>query len=173
MARGQSQFGRGSRLRKVWSSFGLSDNVAITTTQIILGSVDIPIGGALEATVLRIRGEYLVMGVPNAANDSDVIGLGIIVVRNEAFDAGGVSVPGPISQIGSDSWMWHSITPIDAMGLTAESAVSLTSNRRVIVDSKAMRKVPEGSTVILVGQASTGDFSTVTVHGQARVLLGV
>ncbi len=173
MARSFRSSGRGARLRKTWLGFTI-DNVSLTTTQASMGSVALGTAILADATVLRVRGEIMIIGTPDAATDSDVVGLGLVVVRSEAATAGGTSLPGPIGQVSSDSWLWHQFVPLDAMGATTEALARTggTAFHRVTVDSKAMRKLPQGSDLILVGETLTGEFVSVLALGGIRVLLG-
>ena len=171
MARARSA-GRGARLRKTWQAITPFPNVTVGITQVILGSLSLALGSVVEATVLRCRGALLCHAVPDAAGDAGVLGLGIMVVRTSAALVGGVSVPGPIDDDGSDSWLWHQYVPFDAINATG--AVNLLGSlvARVEIDAKAMRKLPEDSTVALIGQMSAGLFSTVEVGGGMRILVG-
>ncbi len=173
MARARSA-GRGSRLRKTWQAIPVADNAIASTTQQAIGSITIAEGSALEATILRSRGELLITATPDAGGDSDVLGLGIVVVRANALAVAGVALPGPIADQGSDSWLWHAYIPLDAFGAANEAAAQLVNScqTRVMIDSKAMRKLPEDSAVVLMFELLTGDFAVVNVSGGCRFLLG-
>ena len=174
MARGFAGQGRGARLRKSWSAMTVADVVVMSTTQAVIGSVSLGAGSGLEATVLRSRGELLVTASPDDVADSDILGLGLIVVRAAALAAGGVSVPGPILDQSSDSWLWHQYVPLDAFGASTEATARTGGSAwsRVVVDAKAMRRLPEDSAVVLVGELTSGDFASVIVSGGVRFLLG-
>ena len=164
--------GRGARLRKTWSAMTLLSPTALSTTQSVLGSVSIASGSALEATVLRCRGQLLCFAIPDASTDSAVLGLGLIVVTASALAVGGVSVPGPLEDQESDSWLWHQYIPFDAIAANAgiDRLGSLVA--RVDVDAKAMRKVPGDSAVVLMGQLNTSTMASVQVTGGIRMLFG-
>ncbi len=155
---------RDGRMSKSWLGMAVvTANRVITATQSAVSSgIALP-EGAEDSTILRVRGEILVVGVPNAATDVDTIGLGLIVVQTNAFTVGGTSLPGPIDQAGAD-WMWHRYVHLDAVTLTAGDPQAITVNERIIVDSKAMRRFPQGTTVAFVGEATTGDFASVEVR---------
>ena len=165
--------GRGGRLRKTWSSMSVLSPTAITTTQSILGSMTVAAGGGIEATILRCRGQLLCSAVPDAGTDQAMLALGLMVITSSALAVGGVSVPGPIEDVDSDSWLWHRYVPFDA--IAAASGIDRLGSlvERVEIDAKAMRRVPEDSALALVGQIDTSLFVNVTVSGGMRVLLGV
>ena len=170
MARGRTS-GRGNRLAKTWSRFGFS-GVAVSGAQSILGSVTFTTGSGLEATILRSRGQCLLACTPNAVADVEVIGLGIIVVSESAFAAGAASLPGPIADISSDSWLYHSLHGFDAVAATAGDGQSITLNERVEIDSKAMRRLPEGNVVVFMAEALVGSMVDVAATGGLAILLG-
>ncbi len=174
MPRGRSS-GRGSRLRKVWSNMLILADATITTTQQIIGSVTISEGSLVESTLLRSRGELLVTATPDAATDKDVVGLGLCIVSANALAVGGTSIPGPIADMGSDLWLWHRFVPLDAMGATTEVAARTggTAWARVVIDAKAMRRVPQDSAVVLVAELNSATFASVVMVGGCRFLFGV
>ena len=163
--------GRSTQLRKSWSNMTPATAVAIGATQAVIGSVSIAESSLVAPTLLRSRGNLLVNAVPDAATDSDTIGLGLIVVHTNALAAGGASLPGPIADQGAD-WLWHMYVPLDAAGATAEAAVNNWNLMRIEVDSKAMRRVPEDHAVVCMGEVDAGLFASVSVTGGIRFLFG-
>ena len=164
---------RGTRMRKTWQTGGSFGATVITAAQIILSAVSNVEGSGLDFTVLRTRGQFLVTGIPDGAADEEVVGLGICVVTLAALAAGGTAMPGPINAAGSDAWLWHTFVPLDSMGLTGESPTGWGSSIvRIEVDSKGMRKLPEGYAVALVGETFGAEFASVEVAGGIRFLFG-
>jgi len=166
MPRGRST-GRGARLRKIWAGVVIAD-VAVSTTQAVVATI---VSG-LDNTVLRIRGNILVFATPDAAGDSDVLGLGFAVVTDDAASAGGTAVPGPIASPTVDTWLWHQYVPLNAVGRTAIGADNLGCVARVEIDSKAMRKMPPGKSLALISELSTGEMALVNISGGFRALFG-
>jgi len=144
----------------------------MTTTQSVIASITLAEASLLDATVLRTRGELIVVAIPDAATDSDVLGLGLIVVSAAALSVGGTSVPGPIADVSNDGWLWHRFVGLDAAGDTAVDASSNASVVRVEIDAKAMRRMPQDWALVLMGELTSGDFAQVTVTGGVRTLLG-
>jgi len=163
--------GRSSRLSKSWTNMTVADRVTIGTTQTVIGSVTIAEGAGQANTLLRSRGGLMVWGEPDASTDSDVCALGLIVVHSNALAVGGTSVPGPLNDQGAD-WLWHRYVPLDAGIATGVVGDNILAIERFELDSKAMRRVPEDSSVVLIGEVSVGDFAAVFVSGGVRFLLG-
>ena len=161
---------RGRPMAKHWHLLSASGQTSVGTTQASLASF-VPAVGLAAQTLLRSRGELLLVGTPDATTDSDVIGLGLLVAQIAAINAGGTSLPGPINDPGV-AWLWYALIALDSGANTAKTATSLTSNHRIEVDSKAMRKKPDGMGVVLVGEATSGDYAAVTVTGAIRLLFG-
>ena len=162
---------RGSTIsHKFWQGSIQSSRIAITATQAQMLSILFAEGE--NETLLRSRGQILITGTPSAASDSDVVGLGLIVVSQNALVAGGASLPGPVSDLGAD-WLWHSFVPLDA-GADASlvDPGAITYIHRVEVDSKAMRRIPPDKAVVLMAQLTTGDFSAVILQAGIRFLFG-
>jgi len=152
---------------KAWSGATASGQVTVVATpKVIITSTTT---SGVAATLLRTRGEILITAAPNAATDSDVIGLGIIVIKQAAAVVGGASVPSPVDDL-TASWLWHRFLCMDAAGATAQSDASISNNVRVEVDSKAMRKMTPQDAIVLIAQAADGDFSVVNIQAALRFL---
>jgi len=160
MARGRA----GPRGTKAWDGFTFNET-ALALTQVVLGFT----AAGEPVTFLRNRGNILVKGTPDAATDDDIVGFGIITVSDNARAVGGSSVPGPIADPDAP-WIWHQYVPLQAgsAGLLGDDIGSIV---RVDIDSKAMRRMTPNENLILVGELSTGLFSTVTVNGGLRSLI--
>ena len=123
-------------------------------------------------TVLRFRGEVLIQVVPDAAGDETVVGLGITVVHANAAAAGGASLPGPMADIEAD-WLWHQFVPLRSIAATAASDVGLGLQARVVIDSKAMRKVEKDEVVVFMAELGTTTVASAVILGGLRILSGL
>ena len=90
---------------KSWIGVTTSGQQALGQVQAVMASIGIA-EGTVRETLLRSRGEVSLAFGANAGGDSDVVGLGLIVLHSNAVSVGGSSVPGPINDIGAD-WLWH------------------------------------------------------------------
>ena len=156
----------GARMAKAWSGFFSNPGVDVGTTQVNLLQ-----GGSssLRQTILRVRGAILVASTGNAASDSCMLGLGLVVVSEEAANAGGTALPGPIADMSAD-WLWHQFVPMDQLVGTAADAQSITTNARIEIDAKAMRKLGPGKVLVLMGETSTNTFTETLVQAGMRIL---
>ncbi len=140
---------RRSSSLKTWGGF---TSAAIFTTlaadsTVIVGSF---ISGA-DVTVLRTRGLLSIISDQEAADEEVNGAFGLAVVSEDAFAAGAGSVPSPIGDIGSDSWLvWLPWTH------TIRNGQSETVSQFPI-DSKAMRKfhADERVVVVLTNESTT------------------
>jgi len=155
---------RGQRRHLDWNGFQIS-KVNLSTTQAVLGS---GLTDVEPVTLQRIRGEVFIKGTPDLAADDELVGLGMIVVQQQAATAGGASVPSPLADL-SAPWLWHRFVPLSAgsAGLLGDDLGSMV---RVEVDSKAQRKVGINEIVIFVGEIQTGEYATVAINGGIRGL---
>ena len=148
-----------------WNSL-VDTGTALTTAQ---GAIGGGFSAAQALTLMRCRGEIILEATPDASGDSDVVGLGLIIVSGDAFVVGGASLPGPISDA-SASWLWHRFVCLEASTNALDGSHILT-NRIIEVDSKAMRKMKPNDTLALVGELSTGEFAAVTALSGIRFLV--
>ena len=165
------QQSRATRLNKTWGRASIASVVGLSTTQTQI--IGITFAEATpDNTVLRTRGDLLVVATPNAAADTDVAAFGVAIVSNAAQAAGGLSLPGPIVDANSDQWLWHRFVPLDAVDATATVADNPGVVVRVPIDSKAMRRFSNDQSVLLIGEVSSGAFASVTVVGGIAFLFG-
>jgi len=75
------------------------------------------------------------------------VALGGVIATDIAFAAGAASIPGPITDIEDDIWMFFS--SISGGGTT------VAPDFRVF-DSRAMRKIDEGSRLVIMIENQTG-----------------
>ncbi len=167
-------FQRAASRRTSWEG----SNVALSLTTGVQAQQAIVSETVLETfpnpTVVRIRGEVIVaISAAVGANGANAnITLGMKLTTASAFAAGGASVESPNTEIGSD-WIWWNAVPMRAASTAAPSnpdGIGLLA--RVVVDSKAMRKVGPNQVLILVAHNVVGGSTmTVALSGTIRVLL--
>jgi len=158
---------RGPRVSKHWSGADTGGSgIVLTVTQALILFF---VAAGDPFTVLRSRGNIFVTATPDAADDDDVIGFGIIVATDQAVAAGGASLPGPIADPDAD-WLWHQYVPMSARALTAYAGDAIGLNARVEIDSKAMRRGTTNQQTVLIGELSSGQFSSVIAHAGFRLL---
>jgi len=173
MARRRQVVGRPRRQRVEWSGAKM-DNFAVVLadTATSLGS-SIQLLAAIDSmtapTLVRMRGEILVVGATGTIGFSSLIGVGIGVASRRATTAGTTSLPRAIEEM-DFSWLWHSLVMIRfSSGSTSEG----TNVARVVIDSRAMRKISSNEEEVfysIENDAGGGDVS-VEVAIQTRVLL--
>ena len=142
---------------------------SIGTTQSILSSLS-NVGGT-PITCLRTRGAVLCIAEPNAATDTEILALGLIVVKAQAAAIGGTSLPGPIANPDAE-WAWHQFIAFDAVTATAGDPQAITLNMRVEIDTKAMRKLGTNEEFVLMAEVAGGAMASVNVLGGIRFLVG-
>ncbi len=100
-------------------------------------------------TLLRTRGQIMASFDSSAVNEAATIAAGIAFVSTRALLAGAASVPRPSSE-GGYPWLWHGwfdVSSVPSVGGASISGEGLV--QRLMVDSKAMRKVKEDESMIL------------------------
>ncbi len=128
-----------------------------TGATVIVAFFDPATNGLPKPTIVRTRGEVTVRPATGVFADIEVTGaFGLAVVSDQAFAAGAASVPAPFSEASWDGWfVWRSFSfALEAGDATGLTRVSFEQE----VDSKAMRKVTENETIILVAESQGGAF---------------
>ncbi len=164
---------RSPRRRKAWDA-GIGQVAA--QTQITGSGVVIVNATALAAqdglTILRVRGNLTVRVVPGASlGDGYTWAFGIGIATSAALTAGVASIPTPITEQAWDGWMFWATGSLKAMSGTVATALAAGNLfERVLIDTKAMRKiaVDEG----LFGAIETTEIGTSTLdwHVDTRIL---
>ncbi len=113
---------------------------------------------------MRTRGEVGIVPQSFAADVTVGGAFGVCIVSDEAFAAGTASIPRPFDDANWGGWfMWQSFFGVfefaDATGRVGLNANTL----RYQVDSKAMRKVGQNETVVLMCESQTGAFD-IAMH---------
>ena len=119
-------------------------NISLSTSVFLGSAIQAVTDGA---TVIRIRGELLVwMSLATASNDGFSGAFGIGLATFAGVTAGIGSVPTPITEDSSDSWLWHRFFSVKSPVLFAQGAgqggPDTPTSFWVEIDSKAMRKLP-------------------------------
>jgi len=91
------------------------------------------------------------------AADVDVVGaLGIAIVNSDAFAAGAVSIPGPVSDSDWGGWfVWRSFAGHYEFH---DASATLLGSWQIEIDSKAMRKIGPNETLVVMVEAQTAGF---------------
>ncbi len=125
-----------------WTRFGtLTATTVAAGTKVLLGFLTPTV---LDLTVRRTRGMFLVTSDQSGTVEEQLGAFGIIKVNDLALAAGAASIPGPITDQNDEGWMVH--LPIVQIGDTVPGGTVARGSTLtpVMIDGKAMRKVPEG-----------------------------
>ena len=150
----------GKRRQTDWVASADQGFLAVAAgAKLIQQSLPISAAGLSGATVVRSRGASSF--TPQVlSGDVDIVGAwGMGIVSNEAFAAGAASIPGPWTNADWDGWfVWE---PISYLFEVTDDVGRLLVGVQVPFDSKAMRKVDGGETMVVMveSQASAMEAS--------------
>ena len=121
-------------------------------------------------TILRTRGYWHVRSDQISAAETWGATLGMAVVTEQAVAVGVTAVPTPATDMGSDSFFLHQMV----LGFFAftTGAAYIESGKGMEFDSKAMRRVEDGSDIITVIETPSTVGSGIVQFG-ARMLIKV
>ncbi len=152
--------GRGPRRVPTW--IGSADQLYINLASGASGiqqSFDPGASGLDKPTIVRVRGLFSVK-LQTYAADLDVAGaLGMCIVSNEAFTAGAASIPRPHDDSNWDGWfVWQAFS--FRYEFNDATGSQFPASWDVQVDSKAMRKVTENETVVVMVENLAGAMAS-------------
>ncbi len=145
---------RHARTQRQPTSWGRLVSPTYTTvpanSKVILASVALSNPGIGE-TVRRTRGWFSAITDQSAALE-DVLGaIGFAVVTDLAFAAGAASIPGPVTDASDDGWfVW------EGFANRQDGNIGIVAGHQF--DSKAMRRIEEGSIVVMMGENAHATF---------------
>ena len=127
-----------------------------------------PTAGPL--TIVRIRGELMVMlSSATAIADGYDGAVGIGLATLPAVTAGIASVPTPLTEANSDSWLYHRFISLRAP--VANEFQSLAIAARIEVDSKAMRKFDTEHAIYFAAEFTEVGIAVLRLHFNSRMLV--
>jgi len=158
---------------KAWFGF-FGSSVLVTA-----GSISVTdIGGAipshfrLDATIIRMRGELLIMQDDAPVTETPIIwAAGIIVANEDAVSVGATALPDP--GVDDADWMWHRAGYLGTR-VTAAAVETEAVPRYIEIDNKSMRKMNESfKTLALVfsNSATSGESTRIGISIRMLVLL--
>jgi len=138
-----------------WSRVVSAVQITIAaSSKVLLTSFSLDNPGIME-TVRRTRGKIMV-SADVAGVEPRVGAFGLIVINDVAKALGVTGIPGPVTDADNDDWfVWEPFGAITAM---IEGAGSTTGNGPMVFefDSKAMRRIPDGSGVAVMVENASG-----------------
>jgi len=155
---------------KEWTGMNFSDQTAAADGTLIGAGL---ISFAVPATILRARGFVQAsFDATQQVGDRMRVTWGLGIVSTDAATLGATAVPDPAGEP-EYPWLWWG-----SMLLRSELAAGVNawglSAQRLEVDTKAMRRVKPGQSLVWVMEAAStaGAPATLFEFGQTRVLIG-
>ena len=149
---------RGAKRLTQWVGSADQGTVAIAAGASAIQQSNATLGAT---TVVRTRG-VLDVRPQGFSADIEVIGaMGIASVSDQAFAAGAASIPGPFTDSDwSGWWVWEAFSY--RFELTTDVG-RLIIPERMVIDSKAMRKIEPNETVVVMVESQAAAFAA-SVH---------
>ena len=172
MARSRTVFARpGKKIDfKQWTSL-LALGTSVNSDELVQGAA---LAFASPSTILRIRGAVQAsFDSTNTVGDDLALTWAIGIVSSDAFAAGVSAMPDPAGEP-EYPWLWWGTMFLHSEETAVPAAAWGTHSMRLEVDSKAMRKVSPGQSLVWLMQATSqvGAPLTNIDFMQTRVLVG-
>ena len=153
----------------IWGDIVATNSSLAAANTAILANVT---GAAFLAlrpfTAIRTRGILYLISDQTAAAEIQAVNFGVAVVSDQAVAIGITAIPTPTTDAASDSWfVYQSIMAAHGAG-----TVDSEQGKLLEYDSRAMRKVEDGSQLVFV--LETGDAAVtagVNIRHFGRLLL--
>ena len=151
----------GKRLQYTWLGTSLADPSLASGAKLTA----LVFAAAEAETIIRIRGELVVVMESPTAADQLIFGFGLRVAAKGTAAAG--STIGPVSDASAD-WMGYRVVPLQATG-----GADIAESARITIDVRAMRKIKLNEELIMVAE-NLALFGTETLEWTValRVLIG-
>jgi len=136
------------------------------TTGVVLSSV-------VKATIVRIRGQFAAyMNSASVAGSGFKGAVGIGITTTAAFTIGATAIPGPLTELDWDGWMYHRIFDVRTITATLADGVNAVGVvDRFEIDSKAMRKFDEDMTLFGMIEVTEQTSAQLEFQADTRLLL--
>jgi len=166
----QRQFQR-SPSNKNWTG-ALALNVAVAgNTKVLLASFSLS-NLNIDETILRTVGTFSVFSDQIAASESQVGGIGFLLVTDLAVAAGAASIPGPTTDIAQDGWFVY-IPIVQRLNVGTNVGVEPNFAVRYDFNSKAKRKLEQGQKVaVMVENGASTAFNVSFVFRMLTMVTG-
>ena len=148
----QRSFSRSSRPNRSWTGLVASATIVPTSTKVLLGTFVLSNPG-IDETVLRSVGQISVSTDNDGASEQQVGAWGMCIVSDVALAIGITALPSPVSEISDDFWFVHQ-TIVQRTEFITAAGFHPNVSRNYEFDSKAKRKLEDGSVIVLVAENS-------------------
>ena len=164
------RFVRPAPKTKIWIGAGFSRATLTTNVNHLLAFLNAG-GLALRPfTILRTRLVINFRTDQQAASEAPTGAYGEIVVKETASTIGVTALPGPLTEVNSDWFIYQGVTAPFLFGDATGSSWS-NGGAQYIIDSKAMRKVgPDEDVVSMIEMRATGG-AFLNVEGRTLIQL--
>ena len=168
----RSRVTRGPRRQTAWIAplaTGQVRTVAVSTA-LLHASVDFrgTVPGS-PLTIVRTFGLFTAIPTTLSAASECFGAYGICIVNGEAFDAGIVSLPSPLTEGADDRWFVHGFWNT-SFCTVASPGNSYGQGFAIQIDSKSMRKVGTGDVMVSVIESGPG-LDSARVYWNIRTLM--
>ena len=149
---------RGKRAETNWARFAPTAAVGVAGSGKTLVASVVLSNPGINETVRRTRGTLFIQSDQASVFEECSGALGCIVTNDVANAVGVTAIPGPVTDANDDAWfVWQPFSGLIA-GTNATGTATMTNGPGVIrvdFDSKAMRRVEEGFSVIFMVELAT------------------
>ncbi len=164
---------RGGSVRRqsTWFTFSAGHTtLAGAGTSVLIASLNAAALALRPFTIVRTHLELIIASDQTGAAERQAAAFGLAVVSDQASAVGVSAVPTPSTEADSDLWFAHQWMFNEFLFISGVG-VDPNAGRRYTIDSKAMRKVDQGSDMVFVVENVLAGGSVVGSAGRILVKL--
>ena len=140
-----------------WSGLASTGFTTIAPSAKVLIGTFVLNNPGIDETILRSVGMLAVSSDQQAASEDIIGGFGMIFVTDLAAAAGIASIPDPITDIEDHGWFLY-VPIVQSMAFQSSVGVNYDFGVQYPFDSKAKRKIEEGTSIAVVASNSSASF---------------
>ncbi len=134
--------------------------ITAASTAVLMSSLNAAALALRPFTVIRTRGIWSIISDQQTANENMEMSIGHAVVSEQASAIGVTAVPTPVSESDSDLFFVYD-SVIGSTRILSSVGFNENENKLRDVDSKAMRKVEDGSDIVSVVETGVGSSGLI------------
>ncbi len=158
VARRQFTRGRAYKGPGTWAGVTVQQTAVPVASKVLLATF-VP-GGVVE-TVRRVRMSVLYSSDQNTASEASLGAVGAAVMEDTAIAVGVASLPDPITDVQDDVWLMFQGLHTRISVSAGAGAIMEPAGSAYEIDSKAMRKLPPGKSLVFIVANQSSSFAAL------------
>ena len=158
-----------SRRLTAWFGLHIGQTTVAASSQVLVASLDAAALATRPFTVVRTRIEMLISSDQAAVTEAVRGAFGMMVVSDQAIGIGTTAIPGPATETDAPWFVYEGF--VNKFTFLTSAGFAEPTGTRIIVDSKAMRKVQDNEDIAIMCDNLETVGLDITLAGRMLVKL--